>query len=57
MDCWQPCLGPIPFNIFIWTKVTRARCLFMKFVDDTKLGNIANTETNQIIMQEPCELE
>ncbi|CAM5149037.1 unnamed protein product [Natator depressus] len=44
-------LGPILFNLFITDHSTKRGNVLIKFADDTKLGGIANTETDQDIIQ------
>ncbi|CAM4653200.1 unnamed protein product [Caretta caretta] len=48
-------LGPTLFNLFIADLGTKSRNVLIKFVDDTKLGGIANTEKDQDIIQEDLE--
>ncbi|CAM4552817.1 unnamed protein product [Caretta caretta] len=44
-------LGPILFNLFITDLGTKSGSVLIKFVDDTKLGGIANTEKDWDITQ------
>ncbi|CAM5138517.1 unnamed protein product [Natator depressus] len=48
-------LGPILFNLFITDLGTKSGSVLIKFVDDTKLGHIANSEKEQDIIQEDLD--
>ncbi|CAM5166439.1 unnamed protein product [Eretmochelys imbricata] len=48
-------LGPILFNLFITDLGTKSGSVLIKFVDDTKLGGIANTERDQDIKLEDLD--
>ncbi|CAM5116524.1 unnamed protein product [Natator depressus] len=48
-------LGPILFNLFITDLGTKNWNVLIKFVDDTKLGGIANAEKDQDIIQEDLD--
>ncbi|CAM4595088.1 unnamed protein product [Lepidochelys kempii] len=48
-------LGPILFNLFITDLCTKSGSVLIKFVDDTKLGDIANLEKDRDILQEDLD--
>ncbi|CAM5111945.1 unnamed protein product [Natator depressus] len=48
-------LGPILFNLFITDLGTKSGSMLIKFVDDTKLGGIANLEKDREIIQEDLD--
>ncbi|CAM4567481.1 unnamed protein product [Lepidochelys kempii] len=48
-------LGPILFNFFIIDPGTKNGSVLIKFVDDTKLGGIANLEKDREIIQEDLD--
>ncbi|CAM4553252.1 unnamed protein product [Caretta caretta] len=48
-------LGPILFNLFITDLSTKSGSVLIKFVDDTKLGGIANLEKDWDIIQEDLD--
>ncbi|CAM4638570.1 unnamed protein product, partial [Lepidochelys kempii] len=48
-------LGPILFNLFITDLGTKSGSVLIKFVDDTKLGGIANLEKDRDILQEDLD--
>ncbi|CAM4695718.1 unnamed protein product [Lepidochelys kempii] len=48
-------LGPILFNPFITDLGTKSGSVLIKFVDDTKLGGIANLERDRDIIQEDLD--
>ncbi|CAM5165853.1 unnamed protein product, partial [Natator depressus] len=48
-------LGPILFNLFITDLGTKSGSVLIKFADDTKLEDIANTEKDRDIIQEDLD--
>ncbi|CAM5109435.1 unnamed protein product [Eretmochelys imbricata] len=48
-------LGSILFNLFITDLGTKSETVLIKFVDDTKLGGIANLERDRDIIQEDLD--
>ncbi|CAM5107889.1 unnamed protein product [Eretmochelys imbricata] len=48
-------LGPILFHLFITDLSTKSGSVLIKFVDDTKLGGIANLEKDQDIIQKDLD--
>ncbi|CAM4651613.1 unnamed protein product, partial [Lepidochelys olivacea] len=48
-------LGPILFNLFITDLGTKSGSMLIKFVDDTKLGGIANLEKDRDTLQEDLD--
>ncbi|CAM4560969.1 unnamed protein product [Lepidochelys olivacea] len=48
-------LGPILFNLFITDLGTKSGSVLIKFVDDTKLGGIANLEKDRDTLQEDLD--
>ncbi|CAM4679733.1 unnamed protein product [Caretta caretta] len=48
-------LGPILFNLFITDLGTKSGSVLIKFVDDTKLGGIANLEKDRNTLQEDLD--
>ncbi|CAM5108276.1 unnamed protein product [Natator depressus] len=48
-------LGPILFNLFITDLGTKSGSVLIKFVDDTKLGGIANLKKDRDIIQEDLD--
>lgn len=51
---WLP-VDPSLLNIFISNLCPGISCIFMKFLDATKLWSIANTEGSQVITQEDLD--
>ncbi|CAM4308052.1 unnamed protein product [Lepidochelys kempii] len=48
-------LGPILFNLFITNLGTKSGSVLIKFADDTKLGGIANSEKDWVVIQEDLD--